>query len=521
VVETNKNSVVMKYLKKIIHYSNKFEHNVQMGIQIASAALGFFVYQILAHRYGASLQNDSFTTAYSIIGRAGILLFGIFITAWIPVFITLYHSSSDERNKASSTTAIYSMLVIGMLLSSIIFFSANHIVKFVASDMPAVGQNLTIKLVRLLAPLLFLQSAYSVLGSFLNSRGRYLLLSSTNLIINIGMLCALSLLPIHDIHNVIYGLLLGGIINLFFLMLSCRSELRLLYPSFPTYDKNIKQFGINILPLAAQAFLSIIETSLFRKFANSLGIGFNIILSLAINIRNPFMQAIGQLGVRAYPKLAKNINKHDLLQVRQTISHTLSQTFLYGLPAGCLLFILSRPACYALFCSGQFDSFSTEKTAQALSIYSIGLLPLVLDNHIFQRVLVALGKNTSLLVLNFIYLGLFLISCRLLVGPYGFIGLIISQVIPISIKCILTGIYLWRLKYIEIKIILEQLLNTICLTTIVSFIVWMLSCFLLNDMTIGRAALVFRTISIAFAGIGIFMALPIIMKNNVWRGIRK
>ena len=511
----------MTFLLKLIYNYKKIEHHVQMGIQIASAALAFFVFQILAHRYGASLENDAFATAYSIIGRAGILLFGIFNTAWIPVFIMLYYSSSDERNKEPLTTVIYSMLTVGALLSVIIYLSANHIVKFVASDMPVIGQNLTIKMFRLLAPLLFLQSAYSVFGSFLNARSRYLLSASTNLVHNICMLCALLLLPIHDICNVIYGLLIGGIISLVLLVLSCRNELSLFYPSFPKFDQNIKKFGSNLLPLAVQAFLSVIQTSLLRKFANNIGIGINIILSLAINVRNPIVQAIGQLGVRAYPDLAKNINKGDLIHVRQTISHTLNQTFLYSLPASCLLFILSRPICYALFCKGQFDSFSTEKTAQALSICSIGLLPLVLDNHIFQRVLIALNKTNFLLVLNIIYLILFLICCRILVGSYGFIGLIVSQVIPIIIKCLLAGIYLWHLKYIEIKIILGQLLNIIRLTATVSFIVWMLSYFFLNDMTIGRAALVFRTTSIAFAGIGIFMTLPIIMKKNVYRVIKK
>jgi putative peptidoglycan lipid II flippase len=79
------------------------------------------------------------------------------------------------------------------------------------------------------------------------------------------------------------------------------------------------------------------------------------------------------ISTAALPSLSRHVAGQELDEFRETLSHSLRLVFFISIPSMAGLIILGKPIIQVFFERGDFDTFSTLMTTQALICYSLGL----------------------------------------------------------------------------------------------------------------------------------------------------
>jgi putative peptidoglycan lipid II flippase len=126
----------------------------------------------------------------------------------------------------------------------------------------------------------------------------------------------------------------------------------------------------------------------------------------------------------ALPALARQAM--DLGGFRRTLGAALRVVVLLTLPLGVALFLLAEPTVALLFERGRFTAFDTQQTALALRVYLIGLPFAALDLPLVYA-FYAKGDTMTPNLVALVGVAAYLVVALPLVGPLGFIGLVVAN----------------------------------------------------------------------------------------------
>lgn len=159
------------------------------------------------------------------------------------------------------------------------------------------------------------------------------------------------------------------------------------------------------------------------------------------------------------PLLAKHAAKHDIIGLKETFSSSLTMVLLLTIPASLGLFILSEPIIRLIFERGAFTPSDTLATAQALSLYSIGLFAYS-SNKVLVPVYYALEKTKYPVIASFIAI------CTNIVFINFTIDYLQHRAIALSMSCtmlinftFLTVILYRKLNGFALKVLLTGVLK--------------------------------------------------------------
>lgn len=359
--------------------------SIKMAIAtFSSRILGLVREQAIAAVFGASGVTDAFTIAYRIPNMLRDLFAeGAFSSAFVPTF-----TGVKIRNEKLAKGLLWSMVVLLTLITGVISLGiivyAQEIVMALTNEVfnsDVERLNMTVGLVRIMAPFLVLISLAALFMGTLNTLKVFFVPSFAPALFNIAMIACIFILPDHlkvwghhPVYSLGIGVILGGFIQMIVqvpLLLKKGYGPQGPFKLISSDSKTVlNRIGIGTIGIAATQINVIVTTIL----ATGTVVGAVSWLTFAFRL---FQFPVGILSVSIagsnlvhFSEAWKNSDREKAIEYL-SMSYFLS--FLTIVPAMALLFALSKESVHLVFERGAFDGNDTSMTYMALKYYLIGL----------------------------------------------------------------------------------------------------------------------------------------------------
>ncbi len=447
-----------------------------------SRILGLVREQVFAAMFGAGTANDAFVVAFRIPN----LLRDLFGEgALSAAFVTVFSDYDQNKSKKqvwqlASITLLFFGCFLSILTLLAIFFS-DEIVRLFAPDFSLVAgkEALTILLTRIMMPFLILISLSAVVMGVLNTKNKFFIPALASSFFNLGSIIggvSLALLMprwnIDPIVGMAFGTLIGGILQLAVqipALLKCGFR-------FEFYFNFLDPGLVRILKLMVPAIigLSATQINIFinTKFAASCAEGSVSWLQYAFRLVQLPIGIFGvAIGIAAMPLLARHSAQKNRDGIRDTFVSSVTMVLCLTLPAAAGLFLLSEPIIKLIFERGAFSAADTIATAQALSLYSIGLFAYS-SNKVLVPVFYALDKTRFPVIASFIAIcsNIIIINFTIDLFQHRAIALSLSITMIINFLFLITILY-YQLGGFSIRNFFLAAIKIVLATSIMSIFV--------------------------------------------------
>lgn len=358
---------------------------VLAGTTGASYVLGLLRDRIFSHTFGASTSLDSYNAAFLVPDFAFNLLVASGIAAAaVPLFMELQRRSRDEAYAYMSallSAAVGTMFVVGI---SIALF-APGLARIVAPGLPAEGQVLLVRLLRILAwsPILF--AASNALGALLVAGRRFWGYGLSPVVYNVGIIAGtLWLAPTMGIVGAAWGTVLGALLHLFIRFIEVWW---LGWPFQLTWRMSANLWSRTLRLMAPKMIghpVELVTFGVFTNLASHLAPGSITILSFARNFQSVPVSVLGiAMATAIFPALSEAaLSTHT--ELRQLFRRTAASILTVSVAAALVLYIIRRPLVQLLLGGGKFGPAEVAQTALVLGVFCLAV-PTESLSHLFAR----------------------------------------------------------------------------------------------------------------------------------------
>lgn len=418
---------------------------VILVVNLIVKLLGFVRESVIAAGFGASFIADAYVVAYTIPYFLQAILGAAIVAAIVPV-ITSY--MTEQRGAEAWKVGSLLINVIGLLLLALTLISiiaAPLLVKLTAPGFNAEQLALSVKLARIMFPLVFLMGIGMVITGILNGCYRFVAAAFAPGISNIVIIAFVLLFASNwGIEGLAVGTLVS-FIGFLLIMLPSLKKIGFKY-SFVLDFRHplVKRVLHDILPMLVGVAINQVYLALNRVFASSLAGGSISSLNYANKLMNlPVGIFVAAVAAAVYPALAEAAQSKRDKVLAQTVNKGLSLISLVAIPSAIGLIMLSEPLVQLLFERGAFDRAATLQTSYALICFSVGILPVAL-NMVMIRAFYALGDVKTPVYTGIISIVVDVLLCLLLMSPMQHGGLALANSIAAFVNIILLYIIFCR-----------------------------------------------------------------------------
>lgn len=407
------------------------------GGNLASRVLGLVRIQVIAYLFGTGPLVDAFFVASQVPTLIyDLIIGGLLSSALVPVFSD--YTDPERRPELWRLASIIFSLIASAMAVFVILVELGA--PWIALVMGGLGRGFdaatlaaTTRLIRIMAPALmfFGLSGASTGLLYTLKRFRYPAFAAAVFnatIITAGLLLARPL----GIHSLAVGVLAGAGL-----------QVALQLPDLPrrhlrfTIDLShpaVRRIGRLYLPILLGLVVSSIGVVIDRNLASRTGPGS---IAWMANATTLIQGALGLVAVAvslaALPSLAQYHVAGDLAGFRRTLARGLRMILVLIVPATVGMFLLATPVIRLLLEHGQFTSFDTRQTSDALRLYLLGLPGAAIDWPLIFAFYARKDTLTPALV------GVVTVLIYLLVAPtlafglkIGFLGLVIANSVQLT-----------------------------------------------------------------------------------------
>ncbi len=365
-----------------------------------SYVLGLVRDRIFAQTFGAGVELDSYNAAFLVPDFAfNVLVASGIAAAAVPLFLELRHRSREEAYLYMS--ALLSVATLTMVVvAAIVVVGAPYFAQLVAPGVPAEGQALIIRLMRLLAwsPILF--AASNTLGALLVAERRFFYYGLSPIFYNVGIIGgALFLTPRFGIMGVAYGTLLGAVLHL---LMRFVDAWRLGWPYHMVWrmPRDLWQRTLRLMaPKMVGHPVELVTFAVFTSLASLLAPGSITILNFARNFQSVPVSLIGiAMATAVFPTLAE-IAVSSPSRFREQVNYYSAVIGGISAVAALLLFSIRRPVVQLFLGGGQFDEVAVARTALILGFFCLAI-PTEAVSHLLARAWYATQRTLFPVVLS-------------------------------------------------------------------------------------------------------------------------
>ncbi len=404
---------------------------------VSSRVLGLVRETVISHLFGATGVVSAFRVA-SIVPTMiyDLLIGGMISAALVPVFSD-YAEPENRQQLWRLASALFTIVAV--------VFSA--IVLALELAAPAVAWMLgggfnhfllaqTTALTRLIMPaVLFLGLAGAMTG-LLYSHKRFVYPALGASVFNAGIIItALLLADRVGIASLSLGVLLGSILQLAIQLPGLR-DLQFSF-SLDLSHPGLRRMGSLYLPVALGLIVSQVGIAIDRNLASRTGEQSIAWMQNATTlVQFPLGLVAVAISTAVLPSLTRLASAAEMMRFRRTLGMGLRTVLLLIVPATIGLLVLATPVIALLFEHGAFQPDDTQRTAQALRLYLIGLPFAAIDQVLIFAFYARKDTKTPVLVgvLGvFIYLAVALV----LIAPLGMLGLVLANSVQLSSHALL------------------------------------------------------------------------------------
>jgi len=358
---------------------------VVSAFTLLSRVLGLVRDVVVANLFGAGGGADAFFVAFKIPNFFRRLFAeGAFSQAFVPV-LSEYRTQREHaevRLLVSYTAGSLGGLLLGVTLLCVTFAPA---VTFVFApgfhDMPE-KFGLASDMLRLTFPYLLLISLTALLGSALNSYGKFAMPAFTPVLLNVCLIASACLVaPLMDppIMALAWGVMAAGVVQLVFQLPFVKQIDLLTVPRWGWSDPGVKRIMTLMLPALFGVSVAQINLLLDTVLASFLADGSVSWLYYSDRLME---LPLGVFGIAIATVILPSLSRKHASQSGEAFSETLDwavrMVLLIGLPAALALIVLAAPLLMTLFQYGEFAPSDVERASLSLQAYGLGLLGFML-----------------------------------------------------------------------------------------------------------------------------------------------
>ena len=351
---------------------------------------------LLAWFFGATTMADVVNVAFKLPN----LFRRIFAEGALSiVFIPIFNSLEDKKVKQEFASQTFFWLVTILSIFTIAFeYFMPQIVALIAPGFLMEEEIFitTIALCRITILYLIFVSVCALIGGILNSLDKFGAFAFNQVILNAVLIIftlAIYYFTILDVaHAFCLGLVLGGAMQLLVIYkIMIDADFKLFWPS-NFYSIELKTLMIRIVPALGSA--GVMQINLFiSQIIASFIVGAISVLNFAERIYQFPLSILGiTFSTVLLPELSK-LNKSELTKQSYNIqNNVIKLSLILSLPCAIGIMIFSQEFINLIYERGAFDSIATQKVANVLFWFALGLPAFILVK-IFTTILYAKGKT--------------------------------------------------------------------------------------------------------------------------------
>ena len=333
---------------------------------------------ILASRFGAGAEMDSYFVALTIPTFVSLILSTSISRVFIPVFIdSRLKKGEDSAWKFASNFVNTLSLFLALLVVISLFFIRSYI-KWLAPGLSLTSHELSVGLSLVLFPSIFFNGFSTLLTSLYYADNRFLKPSVT-IILNSAVIFLMVFLSGRSlgIYSVAYGMILGAVIQSLFLLPVFSGKYRCV---LRFDDGDLKKILKLILPVMIGAVFYKATTLIEKNFASGISTGAISYLGYAYRII-PVLLALTTTGISTafFPLLSKFASSNDWENVKKTYIKGINSLMIIASPIVIYLIIMRLDVIRLLYARGQFTSQDSLNTASVFVYYLIALFFMALS----------------------------------------------------------------------------------------------------------------------------------------------
>lgn len=346
-----------------------------------SRVLGFFRDILFARYFGTNIFAQAFVVAFRLPNMLRDMIGeGATDAAIVPILTEYQHTRSQEEYWHVAKIILNLMLTVLVALSVLGVVFAPFFVKIMAPGFLEDPEKfaLTVSLTRWMFPYILLVGLVAYAKGVLNSLHYFTTPAFSSVVLNVTMILTLLILcPIIGVKGMVAGVLIGGILEVLIQIPPLKARGFTFGGGFKIAHPVASRIGKLLMPrvLGSGVYqFSVLVDTVLASLSWIVGAGGVAALYFSTRLVQLPLAVFGvALATAALPRLTKEIATGDLEQFRRTISFSLKIVFLIMLPSTIGLMMLAEPIVRILLQRGEFTSYSTAITANALFFYTFGL----------------------------------------------------------------------------------------------------------------------------------------------------
>ncbi len=350
-----------------------------------SRVLGLLRDVVIAIFVGATANADAFFVAFKVPNFLRRLFAeGAFSQAFVPVLA--------EYREGGSRAAVQALVdrVAGVLGGTLLLLTAVMVVGapvLTAVFAPGFVRDpakyaITVEMIRVTFPYLFLISMTGFCGAILNSYGRFAVPAFTPVWLNLSLIsAALFASPwfADPAYALAWGVMMAGIVQLLF-QLPFLYKLELVpRPHWDTQHPGVRQIGALMLPALFGVSVSQINLLLDTVLASFLPTGSVSWLYYSDRLTELPLGVFGiAIATVILPRLSQLKAGDDSGRYAETLDWAMRGVLLIGVPACVALLVLAEPILTSLFQYGAMEASDVAMASLSLRAYCLGLVAFML-----------------------------------------------------------------------------------------------------------------------------------------------
>jgi len=409
-------------------------------LTLFSRILGVMRDALIAMVFGASMPSDAFFIAFRPFDLLRKMFSdGILSISFVPIFSGYLEKGRKDQAIALFLSGLFLVSVAGVIIVIAGVFFAPFLVNVLAPGFVSgsYAHSLTMVLLKIMLPYLFVILTLALCMGVLNSLGDFCLPAATPIVLNFVVIL-FALFVSSNFRSPIIGLALGvtigGGIQLALQIPFLIRHGMMDFSRFKWFHPGLVKIGKTMIPCmigAASYQINIMIASLFASKLSQGNISFLYYADRLVQF--PLALFAVSFSTVLLPSLSRAVTqgKHDGVpaevsnEVFKEFAKGASLVFFVTIPAMAGLLVLAGPIVSLLFKQGAFDASAVHHTAGCLFYLVLGLWAYT-GTRLFVTLHYALSSFRLPFVAGLVAIGFNLVLCWFLVGDFGVRGLALS-----------------------------------------------------------------------------------------------
>jgi putative peptidoglycan lipid II flippase len=402
---------------------------------LVSRLLGFVRDMAIAWLFGAGMMADAFFAAFRIPSTLRELLGeGALSAAFVPMFT---RTATREGRQAAWDLASAVMGTLVVVLAAVTLLGVVFAPEIVHLLVPRFAKipgkvPLTIQLLRIMFPYIFLVGLAALFMSILNSLGHFLTPALSPAVLNVAMIAAALLIAPHASNPVLplgMAVVVGGVGQLLIQVPAAvargwRPRLRV-----APLDPRVREVARLMAPGVAGLSVTQINVFVGLSLASFLAQGSVATLTYAFRL---VQFPIGVIGVAiatgALPVMATSFAKNAVGEMKAALQGSLRLAIFLTLPAMVGLIVFRLPIVHVVFEHGAFLRPATVLTAEILLAYTLGLV-FYISNRILAPAFYAMHDTWTPVTTGMMSIGVNIAASIIFMRHVGVAGLALATAV--------------------------------------------------------------------------------------------